>query len=206
MKDLVEKMLPCGHSITFGTCGAAGEPGQMTHQKDEQIADAYEDFFRVHDKFDPSDVLEVGVCRGGSLAIWREIFPHADRIVGLDHDLSKLQPWTLDHLQGCVQGVQVLNSRMPDERTMDFLGSFDLIIDDGEHGPENVFPVFEMCWPRLRPGGIYVVEDWHQDFLKPHELILHFVDKLLGDRSAPRGPAGGPLSITAHRAFFALRK
>jgi len=205
MKNLAEKVLPCGHSITFGSCGAAGEPGQMTHQKTPQVVAAYDDLFhRLCSDFSPKDILEVGICRGGSLAIWREMFSSAKRIVGIDHDTDKLQPWTLDHFSE-TDAIRVIKAHMPDP-SLD-LGTFDLIVDDGDHGPESVFPTFDACWPMLRQGGLYVVEDWHQSFLRPHELILHFVDKLLGkDDSAEAGPLDAPVSIVAYRAFFVMRK
>ena len=205
MREFAEKKLGCGHVITFGSCGAAGAADQITHQKDPQMVAAYDDFFRVvHPTFRPASIFEIGVCRGGSLEIWREMFPTATRIVGVDNNLGQLQPQTLSHYSENAR-IAVYHLEMPDAAVRKF-GAFDLIVDDGGHGPKATFPAFELCWPMLNPGGIYVVEDWHQEFLEPHRQMQHFAAKMIGDWTAAVGPADAPLSITAYRAFFAMRK
>ena len=202
--EATELSLPCGHRITFGSCGAAGEPGQITHQKDPQMVEAYSDFFADRPNFAPERLLEIGVCRGGSLAIWRELFPSAKDIIGVDNNLSQVQPWTHDHYREDAR-IQVHHMEMPDPRIQNF-GMFDLIIDDGGHGPKAVFPAFELCWSMLKPGGIYIVEDWHQDFLEPKVQMSHFVEKLIGYWPDPMPPKDAPFKITAYRAFFAMER
>ena len=200
-----ETSLPCGHAITFGTCGAAGDPGQMTHQKDPQIVEAYQDFFgRSRPSFSPRRILEIGVCRGGSLAIWREWFDGAVDIVGVDNDPGQIMPWTLDHYREDPR-VQVHGLTMPDPAVAD-LGMFDLIVDDGYHGPGSVFPTFDLCWPMLSRNGIYVVEDWHQDFLEPKVQIGHFADKMIGHWPDPMPSPTVPFKTTVYRAFYAMER
>lgn len=204
-QEISEKQLECGHRIMFGSCGAAGESGQITHQKDPQMVAAYDDFFEnVVPAFTPERLLEIGVCRGGSLAIWREFFLRAKDIVGIDNDLGQLQPWTHDHYREDAR-IQVHHMEMPNPSVRG-LGVFDLIIDDGGHGPKAVFPAFELCWPMLNPGGIYIVEDWHQDFLEPKVQMSHFVEKLIGYWPDPMPAAGVPAKIMAYRAFYAMWK
>lgn len=203
--EAAERSLSCGHQITFGSCGAPGNHGQITHQKDPQMVAAYEDFFgRAYPGFSPLRMLEIGVCRGGSMAIWRELFPNVQAIVGVDNNLSQVQPWTLDHYREDGR-IQVHHMEMPNQDIQKF-GKFDLIIDDGGHGPQAVFPAFELCWPMLNDGGIYIVEDWHQDFLEPKTQISHFVEKMIGYWPAPEPPKGMPYRLTAYRAFFAMEK
>ena len=38
-------------------------------------------------------------------------------------------------------------------------GPFDLIIDDGSHVNAHVITTFEVLFPLLKTGGLYVVED-----------------------------------------------
>ena len=38
-------------------------------------------------------------------------------------------------------------------------GVFDLIMDDGSHINEHVIKSFEFLFPKLKKGGIYVIED-----------------------------------------------
>lgn len=204
-KAVCESTLTCGHSITFGNCGAAGDIGQMTHQKDPQIVAAYDDFFRrAYPSFSPRRILEIGVCRGGSLAIWREWFKNVIDIVGVDNDLGQVRPWTLDHYKEDGR-IQVHHLTMPNPEIRKF-GMFDLIIDDGGHGPKAVFPTFDLCWSMLNPGGIYLVEDWHQDFLEPKVQITHFVEKMIGHWPEPMPRPEVPYRLTAYRAFYAMEK
>ena len=42
----------------------------------------------------------------------------------------------------------------------DFDGPLDLVIDDGSHLTPESRVSFGELFPRLRPGGIYLVEDW----------------------------------------------
>ena len=40
----------------------------------------------------------------------------------------------------------------------------DLVIDDASHLYEPTMASFEVLFPRLRPGGLFVIEDWAADF------------------------------------------
>ena len=39
----------------------------------------------------------------------------------------------------------------------------DLVIDDASHRLEPTRASFDMLFPRLRPGGLYIIEDWNCD-------------------------------------------
>ena len=47
----------------------------------------------------------------------------------------------------------------------------DLVVDDASHAYEETKTSFEVLFPLLRPGGIYVIEDWswahHPDYQSP---------------------------------------
>ena len=111
-------------------------------------------------------LLEIGVGgyqdadRGGqSLATWRDYFENAE-ITGIDIQFKSLD---LGGRVEILQGSQV---------DPDFLiqvegkrGPFDIIIDDGSHRNEHVVETFNLLWPQLKPGGIYVVEDVQTAFM-----------------------------------------
>lgn len=48
------------------------------------------------------------------------------------------------------------------ERLADLIEGADVIIDDGSHVAEHQLLTLDVLWPRLRPGGYYVVEDLYQ--------------------------------------------
>lgn len=94
-------------------------------------------------------VLEVGVFFGYSLRMWREYFPLAE-IVGVDvADYGQL-----DHSR---YRLIVGNSRNPD--TFRDVHDVDVAIDDGDHDPRAQVATFQALWSKVRPGGIYVIED-----------------------------------------------
>lgn len=101
-------------------------------------------------------MLEIGVDRGGSLQMWREYLPDAT-IVGLDINPESAQHDDPEHR------IHVRIGDQTDVRflgaVVDELGPFDTILDDGGHTPKQMIGSFRYLFPRLRPGGVYIVED-----------------------------------------------
>ena len=120
-------------------------------------------FERLRNK--PIKVLEIGVGgyadddRGGqSLEVWRDYFPNA-QITGID-----IQKKTMD----LGPRVKILQGSQVDP---DFLkdlvakrGPFDIIVDDGSHRNEHIVESYQLLFPTLVPGGIYVAEDVQTSF------------------------------------------
>ena len=103
-------------------------------------------------------VCEIGTWRGGSLEVWREMFP-AGLIVGVDIDPHAVWP------DGTVKVVSDQASpNLPGELT-DVLHrggrtAFDMIVDDAGHNGVLSAETFRLTWPLVRPGGFWVLEDW----------------------------------------------
>lgn len=101
--------------------------------------------------------LEIGVFGGQSLRAFREYFPMADRIVGIDIDLG-----TARHANAS-SSVYV---EIGDQSDVDFLrevsakhGGFDVVLDDGSHEERDIVTSFQTLFPLLNDGGLYIVED-----------------------------------------------
>lgn len=101
-------------------------------------------------------MLEIGVDRGGSLRMWREYLPDAT-IVGLDISPKVAQ---YDDPQNDI------HVRVGDQTDTSFLssvleefGPFDTVLDDGGHTNKQMIASFQYLFPRLKPGGVYIVED-----------------------------------------------
>lgn len=160
-------VLDCGHTIAF--CDNAGEGSDLVlaHQKTELVRGSYNQWLMAWADWRPLRVLEVGVCRGGSLALWHELWNC--EVVGIDKDLTKVTDACRLHYSHCCDSViSLVQATMPD-RAVKALDFFDLIIDDGEHGPENIIPTLELLWSQLHRKGFYVIEDWQHDWLQPQE-------------------------------------
>jgi tetratricopeptide (TPR) repeat protein len=119
-------------------------------------------YFRLfrHLQDQPVRLLEIGVGgyqdadRGGeSLEVWRDFFPNG-RIVGIDIQKKEMD---LGPRVSILQGSQVDRDFL--EALVRDHGPFDIIIDDGSHRNEHVVQSFDILFPLLVPGGLYVVED-----------------------------------------------
>jgi len=115
-------------------------------------------------------VLEVGVKKGGSLALWRELFHESAFIYGIDIN-PDVPTFTRDgHIK-----VLVLDSE--DELSVfAALGDlrFDIVIDDGAHRPGSQRMTFAALRGHLSPTGIYIIED--VEALDTDAYLRHGVD------------------------------
>lgn len=100
----------------------------------------------------PLKILEIGVQAGVSLRMWKSYFTNA-QIYGLDYyDCEPLQE----------DRVKILRGNQIDPKVLEKISSegvFDIIIDDGSHKNTDIVTTFEYLFPRLAPGGLYVIED-----------------------------------------------
>jgi len=111
-------------------------------------------------KFKRNTILEIGVGGyhrplngGNSLRMWKSYFPFS-KIYSLDiYDKSFLEERRIKIFQGSQVDIPFLDKITTET------GDFDLIIDDGSHINEHVIESFKYFFPKLKKGGIYVVED-----------------------------------------------
>lgn len=98
-------------------------------------------------------ILEIGVHKGGSLKMWKDMYP-SGVIVGVDKDV----PENVAELPPVIKSDQA-DPELPDSACF-FAGFWDLIIDDASHMGSLSAKTFELLWPLVAPGGWYVLEDW----------------------------------------------
>ena len=155
----------------------------------------------------PVKFLEIGVCHGGSLQMWKRYFGPRAVIVGID-----IRPdFAFEEDQIAV--------RTGDQADPDFLnsvvnefGTFDAVLDDGSHMAEHTAAAFAFLYPRIAEDGIYMVEDlqcsyWEQfngglrragTFI---ERCKNMVDELNGDWRGPEDPPT-EFTRTTHSMHF----
>lgn len=126
----------CGHGAWSGDKGTA-------HSYIDLYALWLEEF-----RNRPCVLLEIGVAEGKSLAMWREYLPHAE-IIGVD-----IVDRALD-----IRGCRVIIGDATLGGTYDALDRLDIVIDDGSHSLGSQIAAFHLLFPRLLPGGVYVIED-----------------------------------------------
>lgn len=111
-------------------------------------------------KYKRINLLEIGVggyenphSGGESLRMWKKYFLFG-KIFGLDiYDKSALQENRIKIFKGSQVDKDFLYT------VTDEIGEIDIIIDDGSHINEHVIETFKLLFPKLKDGGIYVIED-----------------------------------------------
>lgn len=98
------------------------------------------------------NLLEIGLCAGASVKMWEEYFQNG-HIYGVD--ISDKSHFNTQRIKTCIadQGVfdQISNVYPGIE--------FDIIVDDGGHRMEQQVISLAALFSRLKPGGIYIIED-----------------------------------------------
>ena len=131
---------------------------QRRHQ---YLSRLYEPLFAPY-RDQPQRLLELGSAHGGSLTLWAEWFDSVE-LVGVDiHPNSangefipdmaspKYDAFLVNH---CYDGFTA-------ERAQE-LGQFDIIIEDAEHSQRQMLQTIDMYWPRVKQGGLLIIEDIH---------------------------------------------
>lgn len=134
----------------------------LEHGTDKASVHRYLDFYeRWLGKWrnEPVRVLEMGVLGGNSLRMWDEYFPNPEaRIYGLELEAAYWKPG-LDSKMGVIVGSQ------SDHRIADsFVEQFDVIVDDAGHFGRDQMIALELWLPKVKPGGIYIIEDLHAGY------------------------------------------
>jgi hypothetical protein len=128
----------------------------------------YQKHFSTH-KFKKIRLLEIGVggykapnFGGHSLRLWKSYFPFA-HIFAIDiYDKSPLQEKRISIFKGSQVDEVFLTEVLAKT------GDLDIIIDDGSHINEHVIKTFNILFPKLKDGGVYVIEDIQTSYWKDY--------------------------------------
>jgi len=138
---------------------------QFILMKSRGMVDWYEALFAADP---PRRVLEIGIFKGGSVVLFSELW-RPERLVAVDIAAQPI-PALAEYIRRCglaesvrpVFGVdQADAAAMRSVIAREFgAAPLDLVVDDGCHWFEETRAAFETVFPFLRPGGVYVIEDW----------------------------------------------
>jgi predicted O-methyltransferase YrrM len=125
---------------------------------------------RLLAEFTRPNIVEIGIYYGGSVALL-SVLADPTKLVSLE--LSPTPIPVLDEYiathglgdrvrphYGIDQGDRETVSRIADDEFGDV--QLDLVIDDASHDYVPTLASFECLFPRLRPGGVYLIEDWRR--------------------------------------------
>jgi len=126
----------------------------------------YDDLFHTY-KHSCKKLLEIGFQSGLSLLCYAGYFKHAE-IYGIDisdtrHEVIKKQP-----------NINVYIGDATKEDTVKaFPFEFDIIIEDASHLPEHQIQHFKDYSPYIKSGGVYIIEDIHEDnYINVYDNVL----------------------------------
>ncbi|QNM84163.1 class I SAM-dependent methyltransferase [Polaribacter pectinis] len=135
---------------------------------DKVLGHSYTQHYTTHLKrfrYKKINLLEIGVggydnpkAGGQSLRMWKRYFLFG-KIFSLDiFDKSQLQEKRIKIFKGSQVDKDFLN------KVTNEIGELDIIIDDGSHINEHVIESFKLLFPKLKDGGVYVVEDMQTSY------------------------------------------
>jgi hypothetical protein len=164
MANIVEKLTADQKSDTLENIHREKTSGK--------VSDKWESYLKVYDRtFAPLrdkkiSLLEIGVQNGGSLEVWSKYFKNAEAIVGCDinplcRNLSYQDP-RIHLVVGDANAAEIIKT------VTQISPRFDVIVDDGSHVSDDIINSFNLYFPLVQPGGIYVVEDTHTLYYKSH--------------------------------------
>ncbi len=136
---------------TFPTYKAGRNGEGKPFYKNNDFAPVYEE---VLTRFQGKDVVlvEIGTGHGGCLQVWKDYLGPKAMIYGIDHkgelffEEERIKHFLAD------QKDRTELSNVP-------ISEIDIFIDDASHVNEYQINTFEIFFPRMRSGGLYIVED-----------------------------------------------
>jgi predicted O-methyltransferase YrrM len=131
-------------------------------------ADLIEAYAGLLERCAPSVIVELGICGGGSTALLA-LLAKPRKLVAIELDPEPIEGLaTFLHSRGLADAVRPYFG--VDQGDRDTVATIvdreigtepiDLVIDDASHLLRESRVSFDLLFPRLRPGGLYVIEDW----------------------------------------------
>ncbi|MEQ1717143.1 MAG: class I SAM-dependent methyltransferase [Hyphomicrobium sp.] len=106
-------------------------------------------------------MLEIGVQRGGSARLFADWLGAGTRITGVDID-ERCRAHAVPGLIDIEIGDQTNTAFLGDLARKH--GPWNIILDDGGHTDNQILTSFDVLFPHLAEGGIYLIEDTHAHF------------------------------------------
>jgi predicted O-methyltransferase YrrM len=170
--------------------------GRLPVAKTRALVEAYIEMNRT---LRPQRIVELGVYKGGSTVLLSEL-SKPQKLVALELSTEPV-PVLTDYLNEDQRrhtvrpylGVnQADKARIAEIVEAEFGGDpLDLVIDDASHLYDESLASFESLFPLLRPGGLYLIEDWTWQHLvadgvakvaattRPEDLPMHMQREIL---------------------------
>ncbi len=167
-------------------------------------------------RFANPTIVELGIAEGGSTALMA-LDARPAKLVAVD-----LEPQPLEALRAFIENRGLTETVRPlygiDQADRLALAAavdselhgapIDLVIDDCSHQLGPTRASFETLFPRMRPGGLYVIEDWNLDHVMREAVAASLREQLAsGDpelRESLRSALANPTAEKPRRPLSQL--
>ena len=159
----------------------------------------------------PRRIFELGIFNGGSVAL-NALLVDPELLVAVDISEQRIE--ALDRLVE----RHALESRVrlhygtdqADRHRIAAIADtegggepYDLVIDDASHWLDETRTSFETLFPRVRPGGLFVIEDWNWQLRGLKVFRAKFREAQASGNSTPE-PGSAPAHNVYVRHFFEI--
>jgi uncharacterized membrane protein len=156
------------------------------HYEAHSYTDVYERFISSHDTL---NLLEIGVWHGDSIRMWNEYNPNIN-LYAIDIDNGVRNHLTKN------ENVFLYIGDQKDQSLLDSLfysaKHLDAVVDDGSHSYNDIVGTFELIFPKLKPGGVYFIEDLHAGNAEKDRIMTTIMERISKD----------PENFSIHTAKF----
>jgi hypothetical protein len=151
------------YATAFGACESTVDRFYLMKPRD-----LVERYVTLVAELGPRRIFELGIFRGGSTAFLSHL-ADPERLVAVelsDERVAALDQFVAQHgygdrvraHYGVNQADRTAIDRIRSEEFGD--GLLDLVLDDASHQRDETRASFNTLFPYVRPGGLYVIEDW----------------------------------------------
>lgn len=181
-KDLNDFEFMDSIALSVGTVKASFQ-GNITHNNGGvNYTYIYPKYF-AHLRHNRINFLEIGIFKGQSVRLWEQYFPNAE-LHFIDIEERK---HVIEYFSARSQYHFIDNK--DSERLRKFalaFGPFDFIVDDADHSMLGQITSFEVLFPFVKPGGIYIIEDLFTSYSRIYNYELTRIEK--DYHGLPAGP------------------
>ena len=140
---------------------ATNDMERAFYSHNDRLAHKWHNYLSVYDRHSnrfratARTFLEIGVCHGGSLQIWKRYLGGGARVHGIDIlEICSVveEPGIQVHVCDTANRASIIG-------VLEKIGPLDIVVDDGSHLGDHQRRCFEEIFPRMREGGVYMVED-----------------------------------------------
>jgi predicted O-methyltransferase YrrM len=185
----------------------------FTIAKNEHYIRVYEELASA---FSPRSILELGIFQGGSYVLLDKLL-NPRRMSAVDISEHSVAP-LLQYVAAKEGRFVHFSTSQSDRKILEHIvrselaDELDLVVDDASHTYEQTKASFEILFALLRPGGIYLIEDWnwaHHPYYQAPDAPLakdHALSNLLFEQLMLMGSTWSISEIRVWKFLYLIRK